>query len=397
MKKVVILIFMVILCGFSLTFSASQTLYADSVDENQTKLEQNVSDVIGSLDFDDYDKIISDLSKDEQNIFDGDSFKTKVEKLINGDYEVNFLSILSLIFSFFVDSFKSVVPSLCLVAVISIVSNLLMQSKSSNSSKSVGDIVHFACFALIVMIVFGLTKQVIELSQSAVVSIKSQMEITFPILLTLMASVGGGVSVGIFQPLVAVLSGGLITIFETIILPLFIFSVVFNVVGNLSSNVKLNKFVDIFNTIFKTLIGFVFTLFTAFLAIQGISAGSYDGLSVKTAKFAIKSYVPFLGGYISDGFSFIITSSILVKNAVGMAGLLLLLCTILKPIAIIVSLKISLSLLGGVLQPVADKRVCDFVSSVAKSLNMLIATLVGIAFAYLITVGLIMCCSNLAL
>ena len=44
-----------------------------------------------------------------------------------------------------------------------------------------------------------------------------------------------------------------------------------------------------FNSIFKTLIGFVFTLFGAFLTIQGISAGSYDGISFKTAKFAIKN------------------------------------------------------------------------------------------------------------
>ena len=165
---------------------------------------------------------------------------------------------------------------------------------------------------------------------------------------------------------------------------------------SVSLYIKLNKFCDIFNSVFKTLIGFIFTLFTAFLAIQGISAGSYDGLSVKTAKFAIKSYIPFLGGYLSDGLSLIITSSVLVKNAVGMAGLLLLLATVLKPLTIIISLKLCLTILSGVLQPVADKRVCDFTSSLAKSLNMLIATLLGVAFAYLITVGLIMCCSNIA-
>lgn len=394
MRKKILIVIFACLCLVSVTKFSSITLKAESSYENQ--IEENVDEIIGAFDFDEFQDIVDNLVQDGNGVFDGDSFAEKVKKLINGDYEVNFTTILSIIFSYFIDSFKSVIPIMCMVCVIAIVSNLLMQSKSSASSKSVGDIVHFACFALIVMILFSVTKQVIQVSIDAISSIKSQMELTFPILLTLMASIGSGVSVGIFQPLVAILSGGMITVFQVIILPLFIFSVVFSVVGNLSDNIKLNKFCDIFNSVFKTLIGFIFTLFTAFLAIQGISAGSYDGLSVKTAKFAIKSYIPFLGGYLSDGLSLIITSSVLVKNAVGMAGLLLLLATVLKPITIIISLKLCLTILSGVLQPVADKRVCDFTGSLAKSLNMLIATLLGVAFAYLIAVGLIMCCSNIA-
>ena len=394
MRKKILIVIFACLCLVSVTKFSSITLKAESSYENQ--IEENVDEIIGAFDFDEFQDIVDNLVQDGNGVFDGDSFAEKVKKLINGDYEVNFTTILSIIFSYFIDSFKSVIPIMCMVCVIAIVSNLLMQSKSSASSKSVGDIVHFACFALIVMILFSVTKQVIQVSIDAISSIKSQMELTFPILLTLMASIGSGVSVGIFQPLVAILSGGMITVFQVIILPLFIFSVVFSVVGNLSDNIKLNKFCDIFNSVFKTLIGFIFTLFTAFLSIQGISAGSYDGLSVKTAKFAIKSYIPFLGGYLSDGLSLIITSSVLVKNAVGMAGLLLLLATVLKPITIIISLKLCLTILSGVLQPVADKRVCDFTGSLAKSLNMLIATLLGVAFAYLIAVGLIMCCSNIA-
>lgn len=394
MRKKILIILFICLCLVSVTKLTKVSLQAETSYENQ--IEENVDEIIGAFDFNEFEDIVNGLSQDEDGVFNGDSFAQKVKKLINGDYEVNFTTILSIIFSFFIDSFKSVIPIMCMVCVIAIISNLLMQSKSSSSSKSVGDIVHFACFALIVMILFSVTKQVIQVSIDAISSIKSQMELTFPILLTLMASIGSGVSVGIFQPLVAILSGGMITVFQSIILPLFIFSVVFSVVGNLSDNIKLNKFCDIFNSVFKTLIGFIFTLFTAFLAIQGISAGSYDGLSVKTAKFAIKSYIPFLGGYLSDGLSLIITSSVLVKNAVGMAGLLLLLATVLKPLTIIISLKLCLTILSGVLQPVADKRVCDFTGSLAKSLNMLIATLLGVAFAYLITVGLIMCCSNIA-
>ena len=78
-----------------------------------------------------------------------------------------------------------------------------------------------------------------------------------------------------------------------------------------------------------------------------------------------------------------------------MGGLLLICSTILQPIITIIMVMFGFNILASILQPVADKRTSDFISGVAKSLKMLIATVIGVGFAYLITVGLIMCCSNI--
>ena len=43
-------------------------------------------------------------------------------------------------------------------------------------------------------------------------------------------------------------------------------------------------------------------------------AGSFDGISIRATKFAIKSYIPIIGGYLSDGLDFIVLSSILRKD-----------------------------------------------------------------------------------
>lgn len=391
MKKIILI---VLFFALLITIPSNQEVFADSNSSNQ-ELSQSIEDILGQISFDDYEKLMDCLSEDQKIIFEGDSFLVRVKKLINGEYELSLNSVLNVIFGQVVSVMKNILPVLCFIAVIAIVANLLLQSKSSNASKSVGDIIHFALFSMVVVTLFQIITSLITISTNAVSNIKNQMEVTFPILLTLMASVGSSVSVGVFRPLVAVLSGGLVSFFQGIILPLFIFSIAFNVVGNLSSDVKLNKFCSLFNSLFKTLIGFVFTLFGAFLTIQGISAGSYDGISFKTAKFAIKSSVPFLGSYLSDGLNLIITSSTLVKNAVGVVGLLLLLSTIIQPIIYIIIVKIGLNVLSSVIQPLADKKFSDFADGVAKSLNMLLATLIGISFAYLLTIGLIMCCSNL--
>ena len=91
-----------------------------------------------------------------------------------------------------------------------------------------------------------------------------------------------------------------------------------NVVGKLSSNVKLEKFSKFFSSLFKSIIGVVFTIFIAFLTIHGLTSTSIDKLSIKTAKYALKSYIPILGSYLSAGVGFILLSTSIIKNAVGM-------------------------------------------------------------------------------
>ena len=109
----------------------------------------------------------------------------------------------------------------------------------------------------------------------------------------------------------------------------------------------------------------------------------------------MKSYVPFVGGYLSDGFDLILSSSVLIKNAVGATGLMLLLATVAVPIIKIVILIFGFKLTSAILEPIADSRISSFIFSVSKALNMLVACLLAVAFMYLLSVGVLMCTCNI--
>lgn len=102
--------------------------------------------------------------------------------------------------------------------------------------------------------------------------------------------------------------------------------------------------------------------FTAFISVQGITAGSIDGISIRTAKFAIKSYVPILGSYLSDGMGIILASSNLIKNAVGATGLFLLLATIISPLIELILFMLILKLVSGIIEPLGNKISNLFIS-----------------------------------
>lgn len=390
MKKYLIAI--IILLALLPIFPAKVVLAEDN-SLGTDEVEEVINDQVRDLDFSAFEEILKNLNSKEYNIFGSESFLTKITKLISGENTVNFSSVLGCIFSLISQNITRILPLIASIAGIAILASIVMQT-NTNSNKSLADIVHFVCYGFIIVLIFSAVMQLITLTTNTLGSLKAQMEIGFPILLTLMTALGSTVSVSVYQPAVAILSGGLMTFFTSIILPIFLFSLVFSIAGNISNNVKLNKFSNMFTSLFKWTIGLVFTIFSGFMAVQGITAGSYDGLSIRTAKYAMKSYLPFIGGYISDGLNLILTSSVLIKNAVGMAGLVLMFATVISPILQILIFKFGLMLVSSVLEPIADSRICNFLSGLAKSLSMLIATIVAVSFAYLITVGLIMCTSN---
>ena len=361
----------------------------NSTEEIETEISNTVNDLLGDLDLSGIDK----LYDDEYKIFGNTSFKEKVNDLINGTYFDNYNNVFSAVISLVFDGLASLLPIFLTIIAVAVLASILNNLKA-DSKNNVSQIVNFVCFAVIITILSVNFKNVIEQTSDCLSLMKSQMDAIFPIILTLITAIGGTVSVSIFKPVVAILSNWISSLFSGLLLPIFIISFLFTVIGSLSPNVKLNKFNSFLSSTFKWTVGFVFTMFSSFLAIQGISAGKYDGISIKASKFAIKSYIPIIGGYLSEGLDFIMLGSILIKNAIGVAGLIILFVTILSPLIQILLLKLGLQLVAGIIEPTNNKEIPDLISSCSKVLLFPIVLILGVAFMYIISIALLMCTAN---
>ncbi|MBO4412853.1 MAG: stage III sporulation protein AE [Clostridia bacterium] len=365
--------------------------------EEQTLEEQlfeTVADQLSGLDLGKIEDVFMNLTENEFSIIGAASYKEKLNKILSGEFATSEKSVFSSVLNLIFDDILNFVPLLTTIVVVAIICGFLTNLKSDSSGSSVADIIHFVCYSIIITVVFSAVLSVLTSTGKVINTLQTQMEVTFPVLLTLMTAIGATTSVAIYQPAVALLSGSIMEIFSSVLMPIFIFTLVFNVISNLTSTVKLNKFTKFFQSSFKWIIGSIFTIFMAFLAVKGITASTYDGVSVRTAKYAIRSYVPILGGYLSEGFDVILSASVLIKNAIGASGLLIMFASIITPIVKIAVLILILKLAAGILEPLTDARISDFLYSVSKSLTMPIVMILGVAFKYLITTGLIMCTAN---
>ena len=392
MKKFIKIIFVIIVCF--VIFSPTTICAGQNNKDVEQKLEQNLNLLLDNLDFSDAESILQQLGADEQQLFGTSSFTDKVNSVLNGDFAQNTTGFLNAFFQLLFSNLLSLLPVIVAISVVAILCGIISQMKSGFISDSTNQIVFFVCFSIIIVMIITCVAGVLKQTERTINLLKQQMNFAFPILLTLMAGIGGTVSVKAYQPAVALLSGGIVEIVSNVVLPMFIFSFVFSVVANLSKNVKLTKLTEFFKTATNTILVVTFTLFTAFLSIQGLTAGSFDSISIRAAKFATKSYIPVLGGYLSDGFDLIMASSVLIKNSVGVAGLVLLICTIFSPILQILGLSFGLKFVAAITEPVTDEKITTFLSSVAKHLNMLVVAILAVAFMYFICVMLLIFTSN---
>ncbi|MBE5757379.1 MAG: hypothetical protein E7345_00400 [Clostridiales bacterium] len=384
------MIIVLILFLFALVFSFDCGYVSANENDFTHELYSGAIDVVDIIDFSELDEVVADI--DNYELFENLSVREKIEKLLSGDFELDYSNVISVILSILFKNIRNILPLIFAIIGISMLTSMVLNFQTDNQKS---DIVYFICFSLLVTIVIVAFKGILETTSTILNSIHTQMGIVFPILITLLASIGSMSAISIYNPLVAILTNGVNLIFSKLLFPMFIVILLFTILNSLTDNIKLDKFISFFTSTFKWVIGIVFTLFIGFLSIQGISAGKFDSVSIKATKFAVKSYIPIIGSYISDGMDFIVLGSILVKNSIGLIGVFVLFISIISPIITIVIFKLGLQLSSGVIELAGNNRMSSFISSCSKLLLLPIVLILGVALMYVITICLIMCTANI--
>ncbi|MCQ2382512.1 MAG: stage III sporulation protein AE [Clostridia bacterium] len=348
---------------------------------DSVELSQTVNDTLSRLDFGD----LSHLS-----VFGGKDFWSVLGQILSGEYFKQYPDVLSGIWGLLGSVITAILPMVVLVVAITILCGFMGTAKTGG----VSHLVFFVAYAAVVLIVVGNVSDLVQMVGKTLNILKTQVDLVFPVILTLMVAGGAPTSANLYQPAVAVLSSVMVQIFTYVVMPLFVVSLAFTVLSHLAPQTRLDKFVSFFNASFKWIVGVCFTVFLSFLAIQGITAGSFDSISIRATKMTVSGYVPIVGSYMSQGFDLIMASAVLIKNAVGLSGILLLLGIVLAPIVKIIVFSLALKLTAAITQPIGDTRVSDFLTTMNKSFGMLVACLLGVVFMYLVILALLIMTGN---
>lgn len=394
-KKLVVLVLLVT-AALILSFCPF-TVAAEDTEDNvsgEEELWQNIGALLEELDMQELQNYLDSLSEEQKALFGEGDLKDKIYALISGDFGTDYSDVFSAVAASVFDGLDGLLSTFCVICAITILCGILSQFKSSFSEKSTAQLIFFVGYAAVLVLILTSLSAVIEDCFSTVTSMQKQMQAAFPVLLTLIATSGGSVSVAVYQPAVLFLSEIIVEIVSGVVFPLAVLICVLDMAGNMSGEIKLKNFGALAKSIIKWVLGISLTVFTVFLTVQGITSATYDGFSFRAAKYAIGNTVPIIGGFLSGGLDMLVAGSVLIKNSLGSCCILLFAAVIAVPLIQLAVYNLFLKLSAAVTEPVGDNRITGFLASLSATVNYFTAGLLCVGFMYFMTLILLICSSN---
>ena len=381
-KKKYVLAFLLILISLCIVFSFTQiTVSAKEEEKAEEKLNETVSELLSKLDLEELQSYVESLGVSDTNVAE------RLLKHIKGE-DFNYDDFTSKLGEVLLQKVYEILPAFACITAITLLSGIISSLKSGTLAGTASDMIILISYIASLIPLIGVLTDCFQTSLRCISNMQKQMQIVYPLLLTLMATSGGRVSVAVCRPAVAFFSTNIVSIISTVVLPLTITIIAFSMASNLTKELKISKFSAFFKSTNKWIIGICVSVFGIFFTLQGITTASYDGIVRRATKYAIGNGIPIVGGFLSGGFDLAVASSVLIKNSLGSMSIFLMITVLFEPIILLLSTGLLLRFTSAVTQPFGDARISDFLGETADNLHYCTAGLLFTAFLYFLSIML---------
>ncbi len=378
-------IFISLCVGLFLIFIPVQALISakaedSSLQSTEEEIYESIEEQLGKLNLQALEEYMQSL-----NGFSDSTLKERLFDYLKGvdfDYTSLEKSIREILFAKVVE----LLPSFACITAITLLSGLISTLKSNSGGSTSSEMIFLITYAAALIPLLAILTQVIGNSLDTLSELGRQMQLVFPPMLLLMAASGSNVSAAVCRPAVAFFSTTIVSVMESVVLPLTVTIIVFSLASRLTGELKIGKFTAFFKSINKWIIGVCISVFGIFFTLQGITSATYDGVVRRAAKYAIGNGIPIVGGFLSGGFDLAVAGSVLIKNSLGSMSILWMLSILFEPLVLLISVNVMLRLTSAITQPFGDSRISDFLSETADNLHYCTAGLLFTAFLYFLTI-----------
>lgn len=282
------------------------------------------------------------------------------------------------------------------IIVLTVFSMILSTLQTAFERNQVSKIAYAIAFMVIIILAMDSFTVAVDSAKSAVDRMIHFMTALVPLVLTLLASMGNFGSVGMFHPLIVLMIHTIGTLIRNVVFPLLFFSAILSIVSCLSEKYKVNQLAGLLRRVSVGLLGSMLTVFLGIISVQGATASVTDGVTIRTAKYVTGNFVPVVGRMFSDAADTVVGASLLVKNAVGIVGVLILLFISAFPALKIISLALIYSFSAAVMQPLGHSPIVECLSIISKTLIYVFAAMATVSLMFFLAITIIVAAGNIS-
>ncbi|MGI6361905.1 MAG: stage III sporulation protein AE [Bacillota bacterium] len=307
----------------------------------------------------------------------------------DGDFQLSASGLFALLGKVF---FKEVLASWALLGqllLLALLSIILSSLGGAFEKENISRLARGVIYLLLAAIAISAFSVSLEVAKEAVDMMSGFLYAVLPLLMILLAAMGGVSSVGILHPSMLFAISVLMTAMSRIIFPLIYFSAILRLISHISSKFSVDKLAGLFKDIALGFMSFGVGIFIAFMGVSGIASASIDGLAVKAAKSA-SGFIPIVGRSFADALDSVLGTALLLKNGIGVIGVVVILVICALPAAKILVQVLIFRLAGAVIQPLGDKQLANALTGLSNALLLLFAAVAicGLLFFFLLAISI---------
>lgn len=378
MKKAYIILLIAIITYIFPTVSKAET-NAESVLSSQ-------SDALGISTF------LSDSEKYTKDTFGDIDISELFTKSLTGNIDNS--TIINIVFSLLGDNIKTALTTIASVIVVVIIHSILKAISENLGNENVSKIAYYIEYILIITLVMTNFSSIITEMKEAVQNLTGFANTLIPLMITLMMTTGNVVSSGMLQPILLLLITFISNFMTNILIPIALVSTALGIISKISDQAQVGKLSKFLHSSMIWILGTVLTLFVSITSLEGGLTASIDGVTAKAAKTAISSVVPVIGSILGDAVNTIVGCSNIIKNAVGMVGIIVIIAICIRPILQLAVLTVTYYLGAALCEPIADEKVVGILEQMGGTFKIFLAVMFALTALLIIGIAIVMKISN---
>lgn len=364
-----------------------------SSDKPSSVPEKNTPDISDQVNLTEIKSLLDQIDQDVQESLPEFSLVNMFDDLRQGNIQLNpeqiGRNLLALLGKEILNS-GPLIGQLLLLAVFTAV----LQQLQSAFNGSIGKMAQGLSYLVLMGIALAIFQLSLDFATSTIQKMTSFMQTLLPVMMTLLTAMGNLTTAALFKPVVIGSLTLLATLIQTIVLPLFFLAAVLKLFNNISSEFKLSKLAGLFEFTGKVSIGIVMTIFIGVMAVQGVTGGVADGVIFRTAKYSA-DLIPVVGKFFKDAVELVITSGLLLKNALGIVALIAIVLLCIGPIIKIVAMILALKISAALIEPMGQKDLANSLQDMSKSLIYIFASVASVGIMFFMTIAFVVGSGNL--
>lgn len=268
---------------------------------------------------------------------------------------------------------------LSVIAVIMLVS-ILRQMPGGSAA-----VTEFAGVLTISLLLFSGADTMIRLGSDTVTELSEYGKLLLPVMTGAMAASGAATSSAALYTATAIFDAILSTAVSKLLVPMVYFFLILSIAASATHEELVKKLRDLMKWAMSWGLKTILYIFTGYIGITGVVSGSTDAAALKVTKLTVAGMVPMVGGILSDASEAVVVGAGVVKNGVGIYGLLALSAIWISPFLKLGIQYLLLKLTAAVCEAFGVKSATDLIGAFSSAMGILLGMTGSVCFLLLVS------------